>query len=182
MGNEEALEIRKVKNWLEQIVIRHNFCPFAKKPFKQNTIRFFLSPSQSVYELVDDLLDELLLLSQSDAEDIETTIMIIPEVFANFEEYNQFGNVLDQLIDELKLSGIIQIATFHPDYQFADLSADDVRNYTNRSPYPLFHLIREASVEKARITFPDIDGIPIKNMEKLETMGIEQVIAELDKL
>jgi len=172
----------KVKRWLESVVIRYNFCPFAKKPFKQNKIRFITSKATAAEILVDDLIDELLLLSQVDIEEIETSIVIAPEIFSDFDEYNQFGAVLDQLISSLKLQGIIQIATFHPDYQFADLSPDDVRNYTNRSPYPLFHLIREDSVEKARAVYADIEDIPTKNMDKLEQMGLEKIRNEIKKL
>ncbi|MDX1812931.1 MAG: DUF1415 domain-containing protein, partial [Gammaproteobacteria bacterium] len=135
-----------------------------------------------VDSLVDILIDELLLLSQADINDIETSILIMPNLFKDFEEYNQFGVILDQLIDSLKLNGVIQIATFHPDYQFADLAADDVRNYTNRSPYPLFHLIREDSVEKARASYPDIEEIPDKNMQKLESLGLDKVKKTLEKL
>lgn len=182
MNNTESEEVRKVKKWLQNIVIHYNFCPFAKKPFKQNKIRYFLSHAETVEALVDEVIDELLALHKADVNEIETTIMIVPGVLKDFEEYNEFGVVLDQLIASLKLTGIIQIATFHPDYQFADLDKEDVRNYTNRSPYPLFHLIREDSIEQARASYADIDKIPEKNMDKLETMGLENIKLELKKL
>ena len=174
--------IEKVKRWLEHIVIQYNFCPFAKKPFKQNKIRYFVSAARNEEALIDDLMAELMLLQQTDIKKLETSIVIVPNVFHDFESYNQFGAILDHLITSLKLQGIIQIATFHPDYQFADLDAEDVRNYTNRSPYPLFHLIREDSVEQARKVFPDIENIPENNMKKLQDMGLEKIKDELAKL
>ena len=118
---------------------------------------------------------ELLLLAQSDPAEIETTLIVLPRLLQDFTEYNAFGEVLDGILAGLQLQGIVQIATFHPDYRFADLQQDDVRNYTNRSPYPLFHLIRESSVSQAREHYPDIESIPENNMRKLLEIGLETV-------
>ncbi len=172
--------IKAVQQWLENIVLKYNFCPFAHKPFKNNTIRYYLSTAIDDGSLIDEIIDELLRLKQTQPTEIETTLIIIPQLLHDFAEYNQFAGILDSLIASLKLKGIIQVATFHPDYQFADLSVDDVRNYTNRSPYPIFHLIREDSVEKARATYPNIEEIPEKNMQTLLELGIDRVRKEIE--
>ncbi len=171
---EEDKVIRATRNWLEQFVIRHNLCPFAARPFKQKKIRYASYPVDNEEELAARLIDELLLLKETDAKEIETSIVIAPCMLANFLDYNQFLDVVDSIIEELDVEGVIQVASFHPDYQFADLAGDDVRNYTNRSPYPMFHLIREDSIEQARQAM-DTEAIPERNMELLSELGIEKV-------
>jgi len=167
--------IEQTRRWVEQVVIQLNLCPFAAAPFKKDRIRYYVSHALDANQLVDELLEELILLKDTPAREVETTLFIVPNAFSSFDEYNQFGVILDQLIYSLKLQGIIQVATFHPDYQFSDLARDDVRNYTNRSPYPMFHLIREDSVERARNSYTEIESIPEKNMQKLLEMGINAV-------
>lgn len=174
LDTEDDQVIRATKNWLEQFVIRHNLCPFAAKPFRQNRIRYVSYPADSEQELVARLIDEMLLLKTADPQELETSIVIAPCMLANFLDYNQFLNVVDSIIEQLNVEGIMQVASFHPDYQFADLDGTDVRNYTNRSPYPMFHLIREDSIEQAR-QMMDTDTIPARNMEVLLELGIEQV-------
>jgi hypothetical protein len=167
--------IEETQCWIKNIVIAHNFCPFAAKPFVENRIRYFVSPAEDETALVDDLINELIILRDSDPRDTETSILIIPNCFESFEDYNEFISVVDVILEKLQLEGVIQVATFHPEYCFDGLSQDDVRNYTNRSIYPMFHLIREESVEHARAIHPDIDSIPEKNMEKLLSLGEHRI-------
>ena len=170
--NDKA--ISTTKNWLEHFVIAHNFCPFAAKPFKEDRIRYVSCSATDEDKLVDALVDEIIILKEAKQQETETTILIVPLMLADFLEYNQFLDVVDSIIHELDVEGIIQVASFHPDYQFADLDKDDVRNYTNRSPYPMFHLIRESSIEKARENM-DTESIPDRNMDLLLDLGIEKV-------
>jgi len=167
--------VEETRLWIKNIVIGHNFCPFASKPFKENKIRYFVSLAEDEVSLIDDVISELLSLRKADPSVVETTILIVPVCFDAFDDYNQFIDLLDVILEKLAMEGEIQIATFHPDYCFADLSYDDVRNYTNRSLYPMFHFIREDSVASARAIHPDIDGIPEANMEKLESLGLNKI-------
>lgn len=171
--------IAQTQRWVEEIVLGHNFCPFAHKPARSGTIRYAASPARAEQNLVDDLIAELCLLRDTDQTTLETTILVAPFVLADFLAYNQFLDVVDSLLDELEMEGVIQVASFHPQYQFADLAPDDVRNYTNRSPYPLFHLIREDSVAQARATYPDVASIPTRNMAYLEQLGLAEAKARL---
>ena len=176
--NEKVIDA--TKKWLEQFVIKHNFCPFAVKPFRDKRIRYVSYPVCNEKDLTDKLIYEILLLKGADPQEIETTLVIAPLMLADFLDYNQFLNVVDSIIDELQVEGIIQVASFHPEYQFADLGKDDVRNYTNRSPYPMFHLIREGSIEKAR-EMMDTESIPDRNMDLLMKLGIDG-ITKIDKV
>ena len=171
--------IKATKNWLEQFVIKHNFCPFAAKPFKSNNIRYVSYAVTDEGELADKLIDEILLLKDANPQEIETSIVIAPTMLADFLDYNQFLNIVDAIIKELDAEGVIQVASFHPAYQFADLDVTDVRNYTNRSPYPMFHLIREDSIAKAR-EMMDVEAIPDRNMDLLVELGIENVKKKWD--
>lgn len=177
---EKAVE--QTKKWVEKIVIKHNFCPFAAKPFKQNTIRYVALHGAIESDLVDDIVNELSKLRDAKPEKIETSILVLTSCLTAFEDYNQFLDVIDAILEEMDLVGEIQVATFHPDYCFADLAPDDVRNYTNRSIYPMFHLIRENSVEAARETYPDVDQVPEKNMQLLEEMGIDAIKEEVTNI
>lgn len=179
MPNDEQV-IAETRCWVEQVVVRHNLCPFAHKPVKKQTIRYVCTLSDSEDGLVDDLINELALLRDADHAEIETTLLVAPNCLQSFDDYNQFLNVVDMLIEQFALQGIIQVASFHPDYRFADLDQGDVRNYTNRSPYPMFHLILEESVQKARLSYPDVEAIPENNMKLLLEMGLVEVKRQLD--
>lgn len=173
--NSDAQIIAATRQWVKDIVIRHNLCPFAHKPFRNELIRYSVSHAATEDALIDDLIDELLLLRDADTRTVETTLLIAPDCFRDFDHYNQFLDVVDMLIGQFGLEGTIQVASFHPDYQFAGLDVDDVRNYTNRSLYPMFHLILEESIERARNSHPDVDSIPATNMALLEQIGLEEI-------
>ena len=179
MDNINKVIIEETRRWIKTVVIGNNFCPFAAKPFAEDKIRYFISPAENTSALVDDVVNELITLRDSNPTEIETAILIVPNCFEGFQEYNQFISLLDIILEKLALEGVIQIATFHPEYCFEDLDVDDVRNYTNRSIYPMFHLIREDSVEQARFLHPNIDTIPQRNMDKLVSMGLNKINKQL---
>ena len=171
MNNDDI--IKPVKHWLEETVIGLNLCPFAKREYDNDRVRFSISDATSEEQLLASLITELELLNKDDS--IETSLLIHPGVLQNFYDYNDFLDVADGLLIEMNLEGTYQIASFHPDYQFADTDYDDVENYTNRSPYPILHIIREHSLELALAGYDDADKIPERNIALLKKMGSEMV-------
>lgn len=165
--------IAHTKVWLERAVIGLNLCPFAKAVHIKDQIRYVVSSAQTPEELMADLVRELEFLQESDPAKIDTTLLIHPDVLRNFLDYNDFLDVADAAVEELDLSGEIQVASFHPEYQFAGTDIDDISNYTNRSPYPTLHLLREISVERAVDAFPEASEIFDKNMQTLEQLGLD---------
>ncbi len=165
--------IAATRDWLEKAVIGLGLCPFAKAVHARGQIRYVVSPAQSPEALVEDLMAELRALDAADPAAVDTTLLIHPGVLADFEDYNDFLDIADALLDELELSGVIQIASFHPQYRFEGTMRDAIENYTNRSPYPMLHLLREDSIEKAVTTYPDVADIPEKNIETLNRLGHE---------
>ena len=169
------LVIAETMQWLERAVIGLNLCPFAKAVHVKQQIRYVVSEATSPEALCEALLDELKRLADANPNDIDTTLLIHPYTLGlgEFLDYNDFLEVADAALAELNLAGEIQIASFHPEYQFAGTEPDEITNYTNRSPYPMLHLLREASVEKAVAAFPDAADIFAKNMKTLEKLGHE---------
>jgi hypothetical protein len=167
--------IEKTKNWLEKIVIGLNLCPFAKHPFKSDKIRYVLHKGNDLNVLSETLVAELRLLAKADSVELETTLIIVPDSLFDFEDYLNYVDFSEQILEELELDGVIQVASFHPLYQFDGTKTDDVENYTNRSPYPMLHLLKESSVTWAVDNFPDVDEIPNKNIETMKNLGIEKV-------
>jgi hypothetical protein len=165
--------IAETRKWLEQIVIGLNLCPFAKAVYVKDQVRFVLSDATTPEALVEELAEELILLRDTPAEQIDTTLIVHPDVLTDFLDYNDFLDNADAAIEALDLQGILQVASFHPQYQFAGVAPDDVSNYTNRAPYPTLHLLREDSVERAVAAFPDPDVIVERNIETLDKLGIE---------
>ncbi|MBU2048351.1 MAG: DUF1415 domain-containing protein [Gammaproteobacteria bacterium] len=165
--------IAETRKWLEQIVIGLNLCPFAKAVYVKDQVRFVLSDATTPEALVEELAEELILLRDTPAEQIDTTLIVHPDVLTDFLDYNDFLDDADAAIEALDLQGILQVASFHPQYQFAGAAPDDVSNYTNRAPYPTLHLLREDSVERAVAAFPDPDVIVERNIDTLDKLGIE---------
>ena len=165
--------IAATRTWLERAVIGLNLCPFAKPVHVHDRIRYFVSAAQSPAQLVENLMAELRALDAADPVKCETTLLIHPYVLVDFSDYNDFLRQADDAVAELGLEGVIQVASFHPRYQFEDAGPDDIENYTNRSPYPMLHLLRESSVERAVTTFPDTTTIYRKNIETLRLLGHE---------
>ncbi len=163
--------VAATRTWLERAVIGLNLCPFATPVHVNNRIRYFVSDARSPARLLEDLMAELRALDAADPAQCETTLLIHPHVLADFLDYNAFLEQADDAVSELGLEGVIQVASFHPRYQFEDAGPDDIENYTNRSPYPMLHLLRESSVERAVTTHPDTTTIYRKNIETLRRLG-----------
>ena len=175
MNHSKDLVTAATTAWLEKVVIGLNLCPFAKSVHVNKRILYFVSAATQRDELVCDLKRELLLLADADPNRIESTLLIHPDVLNDFADYNDFLAVCDLAILELELVGIIQIASFHPQYQFAGTKLQDVSNYSNRSPFPTLHLLREESVARAVETFPDAAAIYLKNIETLKKLGVTKL-------
>lgn len=165
--------INETQSWLERAVIGLNLCPFAKAVHVKKQIRYAISDARDNETLLKDLIDEMLHLHDSPADELDTTLLIHPWVLADFLDYNDFLDVADAALDDANLIGELQIASFHPDYQFADAESTAIDNYTNRSPYPILHLLREASIERAVAAFPDASEIYERNIETMRKLGLE---------
>lgn len=163
--------IAATRRWLEQAVIGLNLCPFARAPYVKGRVRFRVSDASTEDQLVADLAHELSILAASDPEELETTLLIHPQVMGDFLDFNDFLEVADATLQAVGLEGELQVASFHPDYQFADSAPDAVENCTNRSPYPTLHLLRESSIDRAVEAVEDTDEIYRRNIETLRTLG-----------
>jgi hypothetical protein len=174
-GSESRADIviANTRDWLEKAVIGLNLCPFAKPVYRSARIRFIASDATDPEGLLATLIDEIQLLVSADPDQIETTLVIHPRVLTDFFEYNDFLGVADGALEELDLSSTLQIASFHPRYQFAGSGIDQIENYTNRSPYPMLHLLRQASIDQAVAAFPDPATIYEKNIATLRLLGHE---------
>ena len=163
--------IAAMKAWVERAVIGLNLCPFAKAVQTKNAIRYVVSDAATPDELASDLAGELQRLHSADQNQLATTLLIHPFVLTDFLDYNDFLETADAIVRAMQLEGILQVASFHPDYQFAHTAPDDITNYTNRSPYPSLHLLREASIDEAVKAFPDASAIFERNMDTLRKLG-----------
>ena len=159
------------KTWVEKVVIGLNLCPFAKPVFAKNQIKFVLSEAENPQNLTEDLVKELVFLTGIEGDDIETTILVHPFVLQDFGDYMDYIELANDIVYQLNLEGVLQIASFHPDYQFEGTEKEDLENYTNRSPYPMLHIIREDTIEKAVKTYPNVDNIPQNNIKKVKSLG-----------
>jgi hypothetical protein len=157
--------------WIEHAVIGLNLCPFAKAPHVKGQLRLALSDAADADALLSDLVAELRLLAAAPADGLETTLLIHPGVMADFADYNDFLDVADAAVAELGLEGVIQVASFHPHYQFADSEPADLANATNRSPHPTLHLLREDSISRAVAAFPEAEAIYEANIATMERLG-----------
>lgn len=161
------------RQWLEKAVIGLNLCPFAKAPHVKNLVRISVSQARHLDGFLEDLDRELQLLGDTPADELETTLLVHPTLFPDFDTFNQMLDIADAAVVDNGLEGIVQIAPFHPDFQFEGTDSDDIGNYTNHSPYPTLHLIREDSIAKAAQAFPDASAIFERNIALLEKMGHE---------
>lgn len=177
---EDTPELVATRRWLERAVIGLNLCPFAKAVYAKQQVRFVLSDAEHEDDLLEELAEELLHLRDTPAEEIDTTLLVHPRVLGDFLEYNDFLDRVDDLIETLDLDGNLQVASFHPEYRFADTDADDPGNGTNRAPYPTLHLLREASIDRAVAAYPDADVIVQRNLETMERLGLDGLRKLLD--
>ncbi len=163
--------IAATRRWLERAVIGLNLCPFAKSVHVKGQVHYVVSPARTPQALREDLRRELLALRAADPEQRDTTLLMAPDCLQDFLDFNDFLAEAEAVLAELGLEGELQIASFHPQFQFAGTDADDITNYTNRAPYPTLHLLREASIDRAVEAFPEAETIYEKNMQTLEQLG-----------
>ena len=168
---DEAI-VAATRKWLERAVIGLNLCPFAKSVHVKELVRYVVSQAQTTDALLDDLERELKFLIDVAPEDVDMTLLMTPDVLTDFADFTDFLDLVEVVLRTHGLAGILQVASFHPDYVFADAEADDVANYTNRAPYPTLHLIREASLARATAAFPDAADIYGRNIETLRELGL----------
>lgn len=171
MTDDEVLN--QTRHWLEKAVIGLNLCPFAKAVYVKNQVRLVVSHARHADDLLEELDRELDLLVATPAEEIDTTLLIHPTLFEDFLDFNDFLEVADGVVSEHALDGVIQLASFHPRFQFEGTEPDDISNYTNRAPFAMLHLLREESVDKAVEAFPEADAIFEQNIQTLEKLGIK---------
>ena len=171
MKNDKLIE--STRRWIEDFVVELNLCPFAKRQLLTNRVRFAVTDASTEEELLQALQAELEKLNSDTS--IETTLLIHAQVLQDFYDYNQFLSLANSLLLEMQLDGVYQIASFHPDYQFDGTDPDDVENYTNRSPYPMLHLIREDVLELAISEYPDVNLIPARNIALMKSLGLRKL-------
>jgi uncharacterized protein len=169
--NIANIVITDTVRWLERSVIGLNLCPFAKAPHVKGQIHYVVSQAKGLEGLRDELIEQLQVLAELSAEERETTLLIVPQMLRDFLEFNDFLDEADGVLQELDLEGVLQVASFHPDFQFADADPSDLGNYTNRSPYPTLHLLREESIDRAVEAFPEAEMIYEANIQTMEKLG-----------
>ncbi|MBL7813447.1 MAG: DUF1415 domain-containing protein [Saprospiraceae bacterium] len=179
---EQKQMIETTKLWLERFVIGLNLCPFAKHPFKNGKIRYVVFEGDDLEKLTETVLKEANELAETSPSVLETTLIILPEVLGEFEEYLEYLEMVEYIFAEVDFEGVIQVASFHPDYQFEDTEITDVENYTNRSPFPMLHLLREDSVTRAIEAYPEVGDIPEKNIQTMNDLGSTRVKQMLDEI
>jgi len=162
-----------MRQWIEKAVIGLNLCPFAKAVYVKNQVRYVVSHAPHLDGLLEDLDRELDILAAADPEAVDTTLLIHPTLLPDFLDFNDFLQLAEAAVVEHDLQGVIQLASFHPQFQFADTAPDDIGNYTNRAPFPTLHLLREASIARAVAAFPEAETIYERNIETLQDLGIE---------
>ncbi len=165
--------IEATRRWVDRAVIGLNLCPFAKAVQTKGQVHYVVSQATDAHDLLADLKTELQALHASDPAQRDTTLLIAPHAFPDFLDFNDFLDRADRLLRKMRLDGEYQIASFHPQFQFADAPTDDVSHYTNRAPYPILHLLREASIDRAVQAFPDASLIFEKNVQTLRTLGVD---------
>ena len=180
MPKDKQIVIRQTKDWIESIVIDLNLCPFASNPFQENnieyTVNFGASTEQHLHQLAD-------CFSELDATaDIETSLLIYPDTYPLFDTYLDLLDLANHLLEDRGYEGTYQIASFHPNYRFEDSSEDDASNFSNRSPYPMLHILRESSLEKAIDSHPNIEQVPEKNIKKLRDIGYQKLSQKLNTI
>lgn len=170
------------RRWVEQMVIGLNLCPFAAKPHKLGRVRYVLEDSSDLRQLNDRLLYEARYLLATSPKTVETSLIVHPRLLTDFHDYLDYLWAAEQLLQQHHMEGILQIASFHPDYQFAGTDAEAAANYTNRSPYPMLHLLREDSIENALQEYNNPEAIPRRNIARMEGLGVEAIKKMLQNL
>ena len=172
-NDEERVVIEDTQQWLNKAVIGLNLCPFAKAVVAKQQVRYVVCMDSEPEQVLKMLQEEMQLLINTDAALLDTTLLIAPHLLPDFLEFNEFLFDCDSVLLSMALEGVLQIADFHPRYQFAGTEPDDISNFTNRAPYPTLHLLREESIDKAVAAFPDASLIYERNVKVLEDLGRE---------
>lgn len=175
-----SVEVDATKQWLDEIIIGLNFCPFAKKEFVNNTICYFPSAAEQVKPALQMFVEQCHYLQKHD--EIETTLIIFTEGFRRFDRYLDLVDYANDLLIDSGFEGVFQLATMHPEYCFADDDFDEASNFTNRSPYPMLHLIREASMERVLAVYKDPEKIPEQNIALAQQKGSDYFQAALTRI
>jgi hypothetical protein len=171
MSSDAETVIAETRAWVDRAVIGLNLCPFAKAVQAKNRIRYVVTDAADTDALLEALREELRLLADADPAQVETTLLIHPRALTSFADFNDFLDLADAALEALGYAGVLQVASFHPQYQFAGAAADDVTNATNRSPYPTLHLLREQSIDRAVAAFPEAKTIYERNIRTLQALG-----------
>jgi uncharacterized protein len=171
MSDSQQPVIDATQRWLERAVIGLNLCPFAKSVHVKNQVHYVVCNACEPVDLLKVLSDELLELIATDASVRDTTLIMLPNALTDFAEFNDFLYLANKVLRRLKLEGELQIASFHPNFQFANTEYDDIGNYTNRAPYPILHVLRETSIDRAVAAFPSAEQIYEKNITTLQQLG-----------
>jgi len=169
MTDQEVLD--QTRHWLEKAVIGLNLCPFAKAVYVKNQVRLVVSHARHADDLLEELDRELQLFMATPAEEVDTTLLIHPTLFDDFLDFNDFLEIAEGVVNEHGLEGVVQLASFHPQFQFDGTEPDDIGNYTNRAPFAILHLLREESIDRAVEAFPEAETIFEQNIETLEKLG-----------
>lgn len=177
MTSSEQQVIQQTKSWVKDVVIDLNLCPFASRPFNDNTIDYIVASNLDEKPLIEQHLHQLAdcFNRLDDTADIETSLLIFPEGYDQFDDYLELLHFSNLLLEDLNYAGIYQLASFHPAYLFEGSTEDDVSNFTNRSPYAMLHIIRENSLEKAIANYPDVELVPENNIKKLQDIGYKKM-------
>lgn len=174
--------LEATREWVQSVVIGHELCPFAASVLRAGRVRFVLSPACEPEALLGDLDAELARLLRTPVADLDTTLLVHPDALIDFDAYNDFLDLGDALLRERGCDGVVQLASFHPDYRFADMPSDDPANWTNRSPHPMLHLLREQSISDALSVYAeDPADIPATNAERLRRLGSRVMAHELER-
>jgi hypothetical protein len=176
--------IQQTKNWVEEIVIGLNLCPFASQPFQNDAIEYTVNTGDSTEEHLQQLADCFARLDaiSNTSTDIETSLLIYPDAYQTFDNYLELLDIANQLLEDLHYTGIYQLASFHPYYRFAGSAENDASNFSNRSPHPMLHVIRESSLEKAISSYPNIAHVPENNIKKLREIGYKEMQTKLKNI
>ncbi|CAM4139261.1 DUF1415 domain-containing protein [Vreelandella rituensis] len=169
MQLSDSTVTQQTMNWVKRFIVELNVCPFAKREVEKESVRLCVVRSKKIEVALEELMMEIQWLDSH--KETETTLLIFPTLFRDFHHYLDFVDLAEAMLAEQEYEGIYQLATFHPDYCFAETEPTDVSNYTNRSPYPMLHLLREASLDKAIDAYGDTSAIPDKNIQKMQAMG-----------
>jgi len=172
--------IQQTKNWISQIVIDLQLCPFASVPFNTNSIDYTVIPRNDIAKHLHQIANRFSALDND--TNIETQLLIFPDAYQDFEDYLDIVYLANQILQDLKYTGIFQLASFHPSYRFADSSETDAANYSNRSPYPMLHILREESLEKAIASHPNVEQIPMENTNRLNEIGYSKMQERLEQI